>query len=61
VPVVRSAARALVAVGGRREVVAMDVWLGGASHRGDDELRQYVKQCRDALKKRLDEAAKKAK
>jgi HEAT repeat protein len=60
VPVVRSAARTLVAIGSQREVVAMDVWLRGVSHRNDPELRQYVKQCRDALKKRLDEAPKKA-
>lgn len=34
----------------------MDAWLQGASHRDDGDLRQHVKQCWDALKKRLDES-----
>jgi hypothetical protein len=52
---VKSAARTLVAIGGERELIAMDVWLQGASHRDDADLRQRVKKSRDALQKRLDE------
>ncbi|HEY7153802.1 MAG TPA: hypothetical protein VH575_07565 [Gemmataceae bacterium] len=54
--VVHYAAKTLTAIGGSNEVVAMDVWLRGVSHRGDGDLRKHVQKCRDALKKRLDEA-----
>ncbi len=54
--VVHFAAKALVAIGGQNELVAMDVWLRGVSHRDDAQLRQHVKKCRDELKRRLDEA-----
>lgn len=50
-----AAAKTLVAIGGPNEVVAMDVWLRGVSHRDDRELREHVQKCRDALKKRLSE------
>ena len=49
-----AAAKALAAVGGPNEVVAMDVWLRGVSHREDRQLREHVQKCRDELKKRLD-------
>jgi hypothetical protein len=52
---VHYAAKTLAAIGGPREVVAMDAWLLGASHRGDAHLRQHVKECRDKLQKRLAE------
>ncbi len=53
---VYQAANTLVAIGGPNEVVAMDVWLRGISHRDEAELRQHVEKCRDELKKRLDDA-----
>jgi HEAT repeat protein len=53
-----AAAKTLAAIGGRREVVAMDAWLLGASHRDDPHLRAHVKTCRDELQKRLEAAAK---
>jgi HEAT repeat protein len=52
--VVGRAAEALMKFGGPRELLAMDVWLLGASHRDDAQLRHRVKECRDQLKKRLD-------
>jgi hypothetical protein len=54
-PIVYYAANTLAAIGGWREVVAMDAWLLGASHRDDAHLRRHVSECRDRLKKRLDE------
>jgi len=60
-PVAYAAAKALGAIGGPREVIAMDIWLEGVSHRNDAELRQHVRQHRDELKKRLDEAKAKEK
>ena len=60
VPVVFAAAEALAAIGSTRELDAMDTWLHGPSRLNDDDLRQHVKKCRDALKERLDKAAKKA-
>jgi hypothetical protein len=58
--VVNGAAKALAAIGGPREVTAMDVWLLGGSHRDEAHLRQHVKNCRDKLKKRLDDARAKS-
>jgi HEAT repeats len=52
------AARTLAALGGPNELVAMDVWLNGTSHRANPHLRSYVRECRDKLKKRLDEQSK---
>lgn len=49
-----ASAKALSAIGGPNEVVAMDVWLRGVSHRDDRQLREHVQKCRDELKKRLD-------
>jgi HEAT repeat protein len=60
VSVVYAAAKTLAAIGGRRDVVAMDVWLKTGNHREARGLRKDVKECRDALQKRLDEAAKNA-
>jgi hypothetical protein len=51
-----AAARTLAAIGGSREVVALDVWLRVNSRRDDDKLQQHVKKCRDELKRRLDES-----
>lgn len=56
--IVYSAAKTLAAIGGPREVIAMDVWLLGASHRNDPQLRRHVAQCRDKLKERLDKMPK---
>ncbi len=55
-----AAARTLAAIGGSREVVAMDAWLRGVTYRDKVEFRQHVKKCRDELKRRLDEARVKA-
>lgn len=55
-PVAYAAAKTLATIGGPNEMVAMDVWLRGVSHRDDRQLREHVQKCRDALKKRLDEA-----
>lgn len=55
--VVSRAAEALAAIGGSNEVVAMDVWLRGVSHRERSRLREHVQKCRDDLQNRL--AAKK--
>ncbi len=57
--VAQSAATTLVAIGGSRELVAMDIWLAGVSRPNDDETRNHVMQCRAALQKRLDEAREK--
>ena len=51
---VSAAAKALAAIGGPREVVAMDVWLLGSSQGAKDKvLRAHVKKCRDELEQRL--------
>lgn len=60
-PVVHAAAKTLAAIGGEREVVAMDIWLLGPTRRDDGDLRRHVTQCRDQLRKRLDEARRKDK
>jgi hypothetical protein len=52
--VVYFAAKNLAAVGGPREVVAMDARLLGVAHRDDAHFRRHLKDCRDALQKRLD-------
>jgi HEAT repeat protein len=56
-----AAAQTLVAIGGSREVIAMDAWLLGDSHRADFKYRQRVKECRDQLQKRLDDERTKRK
>jgi HEAT repeat protein len=58
ISLVYNAARTLAAIGGPNELVAMDLWLRGESHRDDRKTREHVKKFRDDLKKRLD--AKKA-
>lgn len=55
---VSAAARTLAAVGGPRELVAMDAWLLGVSHKDNRALRDRVTGFRDDLKARLDKAAK---
>jgi HEAT repeat protein len=54
--IIYNAAETLAVIGGPNEVVAMDVWLRGVSHREDIQLREQVQKCRDELKKRLDDA-----
>jgi hypothetical protein len=49
-----AAAKTLVAIGGPRELIAMDAWLLGVSHQDDRQLRLHVKKCRDRLAERLD-------
>ncbi len=52
--VATAAAETLAAIGGPDEVLAMDVWIRGHSHRNDRQFREHVQKCRDELKKRLD-------
>jgi hypothetical protein len=54
--IVMKAAETLAAIGAPNEVVAMEVWLRGVSHRDDADLRTHVQKCRDELKKRLEDA-----
>ena len=54
-----AAATALAAIGGPREVVAMEAWLLGGSHPDDKPLREHVKKCRDELTARLAKESKK--
>ncbi len=58
--VVNFAAEVLSRIGGRRELLAMDAWLRAAQARkfGPEYLR-VIRQHRDALQKRLDEADRK--
>jgi hypothetical protein len=49
-----AAATTLVALGGPRELIAMDVWLNGGDHPNNVELRLHVKKSREALKQKLD-------
>jgi hypothetical protein len=53
-----SAATALAAIGGSRELVAFDIWLMTSPHRKDEDLRQHVAKCRDELKQRLEKEKK---
>lgn len=57
--VVFSAAETLAAIGGPREVIAMDAWLLGGSHLDDKKLRAHVKRYRDELAARLAKEPKK--
>ena len=54
-----SAAKTLAAIGGSRDVVAMDAWLLGGSHPNNKKLREHVKKCRDELAARLAKEPKK--
>jgi hypothetical protein len=59
-----AAAKTLAAIGDRRAVAAMDVWLKASGRQADRtedadaELREYVAKYRDELKQRLDRAEK---
>jgi HEAT repeat protein len=57
VTVQHQAAKALVAIGGTRDLIAMDAWLkkGTGGNRHVESLR-HVKECRDALELRLNES-----
>jgi hypothetical protein len=59
--VVNAAATALASIGGPREVIALDIWLRGNSHRDDGQLRRHVKKCRDDLQRRIVEQGQKGK
>jgi HEAT repeats len=49
-----AAAKTLAKIGGPRDIVAMDAWLkSGTAHRKDGDFQRHVKECRDALEKRL--------
>ena len=61
-PCVNSAIMALAAIGGPREVVALDVWLVGSSQGAKDKvLRPRGKKYRDELEQRLAKEKKAAK
>ncbi len=55
-----AAANTLVAIGDRRSLTAMDVWLNSSIHYADAAgyavQRKHVIKCREQLKARLDEA-----
>lgn len=51
--VAQFAATALVKLGGPNELVALDVWLQGSSHRDDAKRRDHVQKCRRELHQRL--------
>jgi hypothetical protein len=53
-----AAATTLVAIGDRRALAAMDIWLNSGSNRGDKALREHVAKCRDELKQRLEKEKK---
>ena len=48
-----AAAKALAAIGGKRDVAAMDVWLRSGNHRDWPKYLAHVKRCRDDLEVRL--------
>ena len=54
--VVCAAANALAAIGDKRTVAAMDVWLKSLHHSDDPEIRAHVAKCRDGLMKRLEKS-----
>ena len=51
--VVNAAATSLAAIGGPRELVALDAWLLGVAHADYPQLREHVKKCRAELVERL--------
>lgn len=53
-----SAAETLAAIGGSREVIAMDAWLIGSSHSDNKQFREHVRNCRDELAARLSKGTK---
>jgi HEAT repeat protein len=57
-----AAAKTLAAIGDRRALAAMNVWLNSGLHRanaaGYEAQRKHVIKCRDELKERLDTAKK---
>jgi HEAT repeat protein len=56
----KSAASAIVKIGGEPGLRALEIWLLTTRERGDSEVRQHIRSCRDSLKKKLDEAKKKS-
>ena len=57
--VVKAAAASLAAIGGSRELVAMDAWMLGLAHDKNPTLRADVKKSRDALAERVAKEPKK--
>jgi hypothetical protein len=51
-----AAAKTLAAIGDRRALTAIDVWLGTGSHHDHPELLDHVRRCREELRVRLDRA-----
>jgi hypothetical protein len=60
-PVVRAAAEALCAIGGERELTALDIWIKAGNHRTDGDLRRIVQQYRNQLQRRVEEEKKQTK
>jgi hypothetical protein len=52
------AAWGLANIGGERDIVALDIWLLGGRHRDNPQLREFVTECRDKLKQRVEKAKK---
>ncbi len=57
--VVKAAAASLAAIGGSRELVALDAWMLGLAHDKNPTLRAHVAKCRDELAARLAKEPKK--
>jgi HEAT repeat protein len=54
----QEAAKTLVKLGGKRDLVALDIWLKTGNYRNDIHYLNFVKECRDKLEKRLKETPK---
>ena len=52
------AAKTLAKIGGKRDLVAVDIWLKTGNYRDDPFHLRHVRDCRDKLEKRLKEASK---
>ena len=50
-----TAAKILSKIGGKRDLAAMDIWLKTGNYRDDPFHLRHVRDCRDALEKRLKE------
>ena len=54
-----AAVQTLAKLGGKHELGELDLWLEkGTTHRKDGDYMRHVKECRDSIEKRLNEAPK---
>jgi HEAT repeat protein len=54
----KMAASAVARIGGEAGLLALDIWLLTTRERGDSDVRQHVRSCRDTLRKKLLETTK---